>query len=223
MKIRDVQRTTKRVISLLMAILLMFSVNVTARPRRVERPLPLPLDETLEYVIDEYATDDMMFDAVFNNVIITPESENLVSVSPPVVNNDIMIAESYDVLVSVSPERIELFSSDYEIVVSEKIPYYASTPLDVFLQYHGYTLCRYEYYYLRAILLQQQGGEEISALNQFIPASTTLTISPMTAWLSIPAAGGAQWTVVVSSNTSWNVSRPSWLNMQLVSGGFRLT
>ena len=60
--------------------------------------------------------------------------------------------------------------------------------------------------------------------NDFMPASQILHISPMVGWLSIPAAGGAHWSVMIASSTQWNVSaRPDWLDIQWIDGGFRLT
>ena len=57
-----------------------------------------------------------------------------------------------------------------------------------------------------------------------LAAATTLTISPATNWTNIPAAGGAQRTVTITSNAALiDITGPGWLTAQSVAGGIRLT
>jgi len=57
-----------------------------------------------------------------------------------------------------------------------------------------------------------------------LPAAPTLSISPTTNWNNIPAAGGAQRTITVTTNTpTITVWRPDWLYVEQVPVGFRLT
>ena len=61
------------------------------------------------------------------------------------------------------------------------------------------------------------GGSKTKALS-FTVNSSSLTISPTTDWANIAAAGGATRVVTVTSNTSWTVSKPTWLNVNTSSG-----
>ncbi|MCL2628104.1 MAG: hypothetical protein FWD44_05325 [Oscillospiraceae bacterium] len=57
-----------------------------------------------------------------------------------------------------------------------------------------------------------------------VGAPPSLSISPSTNWINIPAIGNATRTITVTTNIpSYTVSRPSWLTVENVSGGFRLT
>jgi len=101
--------------------------------------------------------------------------------------------------------------------------------VDVTFQNNGFSLTtqRNDVAALRAGNVYVQGGglQRIINITQ-LGAPAHLSISPTTNWTNIPAAGGANATRTVTITTNVptpTVTRPLWLDVAIVSGGFRLT
>ena len=56
-----------------------------------------------------------------------------------------------------------------------------------------------------------------------LAASPTLTISPTTDWTNIPVAGATRIVYVSTNLMTYTYSRPGWMDIEMITGGFKLT
>jgi len=197
-----------------------------------------------DLVITEYYNgEEEDFDAILDYLIgIDAETYEIIVETSPCITEDDMMATTaeYDIVVYESPyianDDMMATTAEYDIVVYES-PYIANddmmtaTEYDVVVYESPYVandnMLYFDVNYDDEIVAMEEvlpGGGRTSARDEVTPMSTTLVISPATAWTNIPAAGGAQRTVTVTTNApNYTLSRPVWLTHQFLATGFRLT
>ena len=224
---RKARMKSVKVLCVLLAAVLMFGFNMSAMTANLDNEAAYYLEELVFTEIDDAHADYGREVVTFvspnfsdNNLLESADYEVYTFASPNFSGDDLSASADYEVFTLVSPNFSDSdlpASADYEVFTLVS-PNFSDSDL---LANTGYQ-----------VFTETWVSEELDQVNTYLyddleliaPASTTLIISPATNWTNIPAAGGAQRTIAVTTSApTYDVHWPGWLIANPVPGGFRLT